>query len=259
MNTSNPAKLVIHRGSDRPGRYVWSPFVTKVEFRHRLSGLSYTCGAGGPIGGPKGKIPWVELSVPEHEPEVLADSSLIATSLIAKDLMYDMNARLSARDRGYDLAIRAMLEEKLFYYNIHERWLGNFYIMRDYTMAKMQFPQRAIFGYLAFRGIVRRLHDQGTSRFSDNEIHSFRRNIWESVNAFLDNSRQSAGSDECFWVLGGDQPSEADATVYGFIVSTLIADAGPISKQLVKTEFPTVVEYATRIHCRYFPDYEVWK
>jgi hypothetical protein len=56
MDNHSEVKLVIHRGTDRPGQYAWSPFVTKVEIRHRLSDLPYTCGPGGPLGGPKGKV-----------------------------------------------------------------------------------------------------------------------------------------------------------------------------------------------------------
>jgi len=205
------------------------------------------------------QIPWVELPVPEQPPEVLADSTLIPKSLIANNIMDELNARLSPKDRAHDLAIRAMMEEKLFYYNIRERWIDNYYTMRDFIMAKVPFPQRAIFGYLGYRQIVRRLHDQGTGRFSEEEIRSFRREVWESVNALLAHSRKTADGDECFWVLGGDEPTEADASVYGFIVSTLIADAGPESKKLVQTECPAAIEYATRIHHRYFPDYEIWQ
>jgi hypothetical protein len=56
MDTNLQAKLVLHRGTDRPGRYAWSPFVTKLEFRHRLSDLPYTCGVGGPVAAPNGKV-----------------------------------------------------------------------------------------------------------------------------------------------------------------------------------------------------------
>jgi hypothetical protein len=173
-------------------------------------------------------------------------------------MLQDMNARLSAKEKAQDLSIRALLEDKLFFYNIRERWINNYYTMRDYSMAKAPFPQRAILGYLGYRANVRKLHDQGTGRFSENEIRAFRREIWESVNAILEEARKSVSPDECFWVLGGVNPTEADATVYGFIVSTLVANAGPESKQLVQTECPATVEYATRIHRRYFPDYEIW-
>jgi hypothetical protein len=257
MNAKSQATLLIHRGADRPGQYVWSPFVTKVEFRHRLSNLPYACGAAGPFAGPKGKIPWIEVSVAGQEKEVLADSSLITKYLVGKGLLGDLNAHLSAGEKGHDVAVRAMLEDKLFFYNTRERWIDNYYTMRDYSLAKAPFPQRTLFGYLSYRGIVRRLQDQGTGRFSDEEIRFFRQEIWESVNSFLEDSRKGARSGECFWVLGGEKPTEADSTVYGFIVSTLVADASPESKRIVQA-FPAVVDYATRIHGQYFPDYEVW-
>jgi hypothetical protein len=38
-----------------------------------------------------------------------------------------------------------------------------------------------------------------------------------------------------------------------------MAEAAPESRDLVKTEMPAVVEYATRIHNCYFPDYHIWK
>jgi hypothetical protein len=204
------------------------------------------------------KIPWVELSVPGKNTEIIADSTLITKALIERDMLQDLNARLSAKERAHDLAIRALLEEKLFFYNVRERWINNYYTMRDYSMAKVPFPRRAILGYLGYRANVRKLHDQGTGRFSEDEIRAFRREIWESINELLEESRKSVEPDECFWVLGSAKPTEADATVYGFVVSTLIADAGPESKQLVQAECPAAVEYATRIHRCYFPDYEMW-
>jgi glutathione S-transferase len=151
-----------------------------------------------------------------------------------------------------------MLEDKLFFYNIRERWIDNYSIMRDYSMAKVPFPQRDISGDLIYRATVQKLYDQGTGRFSENEIRASRREVWKGVNAFLEESQKSVKLDECFWVLGGDKPTEADATVYGFIVSTLVADSGPESKHLVRSECPAAVEYAARIHRRYFPEYEMW-
>lgn len=193
-----------------------------------------------------------------HELDVLSDSSLISKVLIKKGLAHDLNAHLIVKERGQDLAIRAMLEEKLFFYNVRERWVDNATTMRDYSMAKIPMPARIAAGEQAYRANVQKLHDQGTGRFTDDEIHGFREEIWESVNAFLEHSQRAAKPEECFWVLGGDNPTEADTTVYGFIVSTLIADSGPLSKQLVQAECPAAVEYATRIHRQYFADYDMW-
>jgi hypothetical protein len=48
--------------ANNPGHYTWSPFVTKLELRLRLANISYQHGTGSPLSGPKGKIPYVELS-----------------------------------------------------------------------------------------------------------------------------------------------------------------------------------------------------
>lgn len=198
------------------------------------------------------------MSVPGQGTENLADSALITKALTDKGLLHGLNSHLRTKEAGQDLAIRAMLEDKLFFYNIKERWLDNFYTMRDYSMAKVPFPERTTMGDALHRGIVQKVLDQGTGRFSDDEIRAFRKEIWMSVNALLGDSQKTANVEGCFWVLGGEVPTEADATVYGFVVSTLIAESSPESKILVQTECPAAVEYATRIHRRYFPDYELW-
>ncbi|CAO2653000.1 Nn.00g024110.m01.CDS01 [Neocucurbitaria sp. VM-36] len=206
-----------------------------------MSGLPF---AGGPLNGPRGKIPYVEIITLGSPSEWVADTSLITKDFIARDLLQDLNIKLSGKEVGQDLALRALLEDKLFFYNIHERWINNYYTMRDYTLAKVPFPQRLL--------------DQGTGRFSDEEIHSFRKEIWAGVNGILEDSRKKAKAGECFWVLGGDRPTDADTSMYGFAVSALISGAGPMSRGLVKSACPEVVEYATRIHQQYFPDYEIW-
>jgi hypothetical protein len=96
--------------------------------------------------------------------------------------------------------------------------------MRDFVMSNVPFPKRILFGY---RGNVRKLHEQGLGRFSEDEIRSFRSGIWESVNAFMEESRRYASAEGCFWVLGGYEPTEADTTVYGFVVSVLVVDPRP--------------------------------
>ena len=259
MDTQSDHNIVVSRGADRRGQYTWSPFVTKLEFRLRFSKLSYDVNASGPLQGPRGKIPHVEISTPGKSPERIGDTSLIIKNFIGKGLLPDLDAGLSVKDAGFGLAVRAMLEDKLFFYNIRERWIDNYYTMRDYTLAKVPFPQRYLFGYLVHRAVTKKLLDQGTGRFSDDEIHEFRKEIWTAVNGILEESQRKRKDRGCFWVLGGDLPTEVDATVYGFAVSALVSPAGPVSRQLVKAEYAAVVEYATRIHEKYFPDYELWE
>ncbi|KAF1843512.1 uncharacterized protein K460DRAFT_433157 [Cucurbitaria berberidis CBS 394.84] len=239
---TSPHLNYFHRTSDSSTRaaaqYVWSPHVAKLELCFRLSKLSYESNSGGPLNVPRGKIPCVEISTPGSPSEWVADS-LIAKDFIHRGLLQDMNARISGKETGQDLAIRALLEYKLFFYNAHERWTNNYYTV---------LPQRYLFGYF-----------QGTGRFMDGEIHTFREEIWAGVHVILEDSRRKATQGECFWVSGGDEPCEADATVYGFAISALVSDSGPMGGDLVKSECPAVLEYATKIHQRYFPDHEVWK
>lgn len=250
--------MVVHRGEHNPGHYVWSPFVTKLEFRLRLANLSYECGDSGPLSGPRGKIPYIDMTAPGKPSEVLSDSTLISRNFIERRFIRDLNVGLSKKEVAQSVAIKALLEDRLVYCNAHERWIKNYYTMRNYTMAKMPLPIRTIIGYLAYRGTVRKLYDQGMGRFTEDEIHSFRIEIWESINDILEDSRRKAGPKECFWAMGGTESTEVDTTIFGFVVSCQVARAGPVSRELVRSNFPTVVDYATRIHHHYFPDYKIW-
>ncbi|KAJ4371003.1 hypothetical protein N0V86_008697 [Didymella sp. IMI 355093] len=260
MDSKTDQRIVIYRGADLPSQYTWSPFVSKLELRCRLSGLKYICEIGFPPSGPKGKIPYVEVTLPGQSSVWLSsDSTLIAKDFVSKGLLRNLNADLSAVEKAHDLAIRALMEDKLAFYDTHERWVKNYYVMRDHAMCKLPYPARIIAGTLAYRGIIQRLHEQGTGRFSDVEIAAFTEEIWESVSGLLEASMgKSQDKKECFWILGAAEPSEADTTVFGFVVANLVSDSAPWSGDLLKTKFPTTVEYARRIHKKYFPDYQMW-
>lgn len=262
MNPKPSPAITLYRGWNTPTKHVWSPFVTKLEFRLRTSSLAYTSSAGSPRSAPKGKIPYLELSdptTPNHLPQCLADSAIIIQKLASAGVIADLNANLSPVHKGHDLAIRALLEDKLYFYTGRERWVQNYYTMRDHVLCSIPYPLRIVIGNLVYRANVRKMYEQGCGRFSDAEVRAFVREIWDGVNGLLGESRRTAKGEGCFWVLGGPEPTEADATVFGFVVSTLVCDAAPESRQLVKSEFPDVVEYAQRIHTRWFPDYELWQ
>ncbi|KAK7993022.1 glutathione S-transferase [Apiospora saccharicola] len=251
--------LTVYRGWKDTGKHVWSPFVVKLEACLRFGNLAYrTAFSSGE--------------------ESLGDSGLIVKALTERGLLPDLNAQLDGEGRAKDLAVRAMMEDRLCFYHGWERWTQNYYTMRDHIFAAMPYPLRVVIGLLAHRGMVATLHGQGTGRYTAEEIASFRLEIWESINSLLTASRDKArararGSSrspgvvwegevggkekEPFWVLGGEAPTQADATVFGFVVSVLICTAGPDSQAVVKG-FPVILEYADRIQDRYFPDYEKW-
>ncbi|KAI1160296.1 hypothetical protein F5B18DRAFT_515425 [Nemania serpens] len=262
------ATITVFRGFKDPGAFVWSPFVTKLEARLRFGGLSYATEAGSPRQGPKGKIPYVDIASSgpggTETKTTLGDSSLIVAALCADGVLPDLAAPLSKVERAHDLALRALLEDKLSFYHAWERWTQNYYTMRDHVLWPLPWPLRVLVGTLIHRNIVATLHGQGTGRFGADEIAAFRREIWAGFADLLLESRTRPASssisssdsrEKPFWVLGGPEPTDADASLFGFVVSTLLSTAGPGAQADVKS-FPVLLEYARRIQERYFPEYE---
>ncbi|XXG99270.1 hypothetical protein Hte_005607 [Hypoxylon texense] len=261
MATSKQPAITVFRGWKETGKYVWSPYVIKLEARLRFAGVQYTTDVGGPKAAPKGKIPYIEFRDPSSaSPLLLCDSSLIIKDLIERGTLSDLNGRLGPAERSHDMGLRAILEDKLSFYHGWERWTQNYYTMRDHALWSIPYPVRVIVGLLVHRNFVATLHGQGTGRFTAEEIAAFRLEIWEGMSALLLTSRSSSksGENEPFWALGGSHPTEADASLFAFIVSVLICTASPDSQKVVKS-FPVLLDYARRIHDRYFPDYEKWK
>ncbi len=112
-------KITLYRGWRDPGKHVWSPFVVKMEVRLRIAGVPYTTEAGSARTAPKGKIPYLELRSGEAEtPEAMADSTLMIANLCERGIVPDLNARLSILEKSHDLALRALLEDKLYFYHV---------------------------------------------------------------------------------------------------------------------------------------------
>ncbi|KAJ9608478.1 hypothetical protein H2200_007466 [Cladophialophora chaetospira] len=261
MASSQP-KSTLYRGSPDHGGFGGSPFSTKLEFRFRHAKLPYNVAAGSPKTGPKGKVPYVDLSVFQTSdasagPSLMGDSTFIIQHLLASHRLPDLNEDLSDEQRLNDLALRALLEEKLYFYLMRERWLDNYYTQRDTALYAIPYPIRIFVGLLVHRTVTSTLHGQGVGRLTGEEVRGLETEIWQTLESVLEQRMRKATPQKVFWALGGKQPTEADATLFGFIVSVLATETAPESKKMVK-KFPCVSEYAKRIHRQYFPDYEMW-
>lgn len=163
---------------------------------------------------------------------------------------------------------------------------------------------RILIGQSVHRKVKRTLYGQGAGRYTDAEIDAFRTEIWSSLNDMLSGVRAYAQSStvnqegnsevamgrEPFWCLGGEEPTEADVTLFSFVASGLVAaryvtpylivgsrpsrksvrhheqilEADPYlchstpGTRLLLLSFPALMDYAGRIHDRFFPDYEKW-
>jgi hypothetical protein len=215
-----------------------------------MGGINYTPAAGSPPKAPRGKIPYVDYQDSVTDQVIsLSDSTLVAKKLTEDGLLPDLNANLSPNDKTLDLGIRAMLEDRLYFYHvscvrslsgegiivtdrqqIKERWFDNYYTMRDHALCNLPYPVRVFVGILIARNQATVLQGQGTGRFTDDELAQFKTEIWTTISELLQTSRGKASSQglsdgEPFWVLGGDGPTEADTTLFGFIVSVLVSRA----------------------------------
>lgn len=115
--------LTVYSFDANPQRYSYSPFVTKLHFRLRYSGIPYINKFGSWFQAPKGKIPYVEF----HETgEILGDSGLIVQRLVAMDAAVDrgslgknpsflgdcdIKSGLGVRERAMDYCLRKAVEE----------------------------------------------------------------------------------------------------------------------------------------------------
>jgi hypothetical protein len=129
--------VTLFRGFADHGRYVASPFVTKLEARLRIGGMGYRVGSGSVMKAPRRKVPYVEVdftaapghstagsdaasqaAATAHRPETLADSALITRRFVEDGYLEDLNASLSPVERARDLSVRALLEDRLYFYQV---------------------------------------------------------------------------------------------------------------------------------------------
>ncbi|KAK6957375.1 hypothetical protein Daesc_000159 [Daldinia eschscholtzii] len=238
QSTNVNPDITVFRGFRETGQHVWSPYVIKLETRLRFAGVRYDTAAGSPKTAPKGKVPYIEcrdLSASSPSGEAngfqqtvkIGDSAIIAKTLTEWGVLPDLNGALDPSKKLQDMALIALLENKLYFYHTWERWIQNYYTMRDHVLWPIPYPIRIIVGLLAYRANLAMLNGQGTGRFTEEEIAKSRREIWEAISAQLITSRSSSkgGDNEPFWVLGGEQPTEADTCLFGFIVSAWICAA----------------------------------
>jgi hypothetical protein len=118
MAAKSSPLITVYRGFPETGCYIWSPFVTKLETRLRFANIRYRTEQGSIPKAPRGKVPYVSIEDGEQPPQTLSDSTLITKALIEKGYTGDLNQHLSPTERLHDLALKALLEDKLPPYQV---------------------------------------------------------------------------------------------------------------------------------------------
>lgn len=104
--------------------------------------------------------------------------------------------------------------------------------MRPGVLGAVPWPAQVAVGLLAYRSQMAAMQGQGSACFTSEEQNSFKAEIWQGIDALLvesakkgSKSKDKAKKSAPYWVLGGSEPTEADSTLYGFIVAGLVCNA----------------------------------
>ncbi|KAK3393864.1 hypothetical protein B0H63DRAFT_459413 [Podospora didyma] len=254
-------RLILYSFDKDNTQHHFSSFVTKLQFRLRYAGITYESAFGSRPQAPKGKIPYVRFL--DDSNELMGDSTLVAKRLIDAGEMEDLNAALSPEVRAHDLCLRSMIEDNMYFLLLYERWNENHKAMRDDgPWAHLRGGIRHVFVGFVFRFVRLMLYFQGTGRHSPEEIKRFQT---EAIGALADLATaakdKTTGRDTepgqqktPFWILGGEKPTEADFSLFGYLSGLLVTPTQPATVALIKSH-PALVDYVERIHKTYFADF----
>lgn len=119
-------RITVFAGRHESGCYNWSPFVNKLQARLRFASVSYDITACSLSQAPKGKIPYIGLSSdaslgsskPTKPPGFIGDTDLITKHLMGTGDLPNLNQDLAPVEFAQDLALRALLEDKIYFMQV---------------------------------------------------------------------------------------------------------------------------------------------
>jgi len=232
------AKVLVHQLRGAWGLVSISPFCLKLDLYLRLAGIPYEVVVeGAPFKGPKRKAPWIT-----HDGRVIGDSALIIDYL-NRAFEVDLDTGLDQAQRAAARALRAMLEENLYWAVIYERWIDekNFADFRNIVLSAVPAPVRPLVAKLARRGVRQQFNGHGMGRHSPQEIGEI---AGRDITALAD----WLGSNE---FMMGDSPSEIDAAAFGMLANIWYAPIeGALKRHVAGHE--NLVGYIERVQDRYY-------
>lgn len=191
-----------------PGLPSASPYSTKAMILLAMAGLDYERRDGNPQKAPKKKLP-----VLIDGGETIPDSHFIRRHLETK-YDTDFDAGLSDADRAVALALTALIEDRLYFASMAERWLYPENRASLVEMMKGSGVPGPIAGpvtSLVTRSVRKSLDGQGHGRHSREEGLAIGREAIDALAAHL--------GDKPYMM--GDEPTGLDATAYPMLLGNL--------------------------------------
>lgn len=182
-----------------------SPFVMKTEIQLQMLGVQYQRAVPDLEAVAKHKAPYV------RDGEQLIQDSTFIRFHFEKKLGKDLDAGLTAEQRATAWALERMLEDRLYFIVLHERWVEEENFQRGPAQFFAAIPENVRPHVIAQvrDGVVAMLHRQGLGRHSRAERMELAARDFAALSAFLGN--------RLFFF--GDKPSALDAVASAFIAS----------------------------------------
>lgn len=218
-----------------------SSFVLKLETYLKMAEIPYKNEFTSKTSS-KGKMPYIKL-----EGKEIPDSNFII-SYLNKKFEKNLDASLSDCDQAVSLAFKRLLEENLYWTLIHYRYMENFQTFSKNIpvtgLRKRLFP---IMSAVVYKPSMKSsLHAHGIGRHSKEEIHEIMEKDLRALSTFL-------AEKEYFF---GSEPTEIDASLFGFLVQCIHVSSGSPHEKLIKESLQNLVDYTKRMQERFWPDWE---
>jgi glutathione S-transferase len=216
-----------------------SPFVVKAEMLLKISGVPYKKAQMSFSAAPKGKIPYIE-----DKGRFLGDSHFIRRHL-EQDYKIDFSGGYDARTLAVGWAIERMLEEHLYFLNVHSRWMddGNFEKGPRQFFDDAPAPIRPVVRTMIRRKVGKMLKGQGLGRHTEAERLELAQGDIDCVETLISGGGYALGATPC----------ATDATVFPFLLSAAAPYFNSQAGDYIRTR-PKLVTYLARMEAAYFPD-----
>jgi glutathione S-transferase len=232
--------ITLYGGGPNFGLPEVSPYVTKTEVQLKMARLAYRKEAALPMGGPKGKMPWID-----DDGELVADSHFIRLHIQWKYSL-DLDEGLDDRQRALAWTIERTLEDHLAWTSGYFRWLvpANFARGPAHFVDGAPEHLREQLREDLLAKVTDTYQRQGVGRHQDEEVLDHGRRSLDAVSVLLGDKLYLTGGHVC----------GADATALGVLAGVLT----PFFESPLRRHaegLPNLVGYVERMMLRYYPDF----
>ncbi|KAL4072589.1 hypothetical protein V8B97DRAFT_2038532 [Scleroderma yunnanense] len=235
-------KVVLFGSRPRQDIPSLSGFCQKLEVFLRYSGISYELRDARPSQGPKGKVPFAEITH-DGQTVMVADSHFIIQYLIEHNLMKDPDdlAGLTPDQKAESRAFQAFMEET-YLAIVYERWClaENYEVTKQEIFGKLSWPLRSLFGWLTYRRVTYALWGGGMGRHSWEDVQTLQKEAFEAFEVKLGKHK---------YFHGGERPSRIDLTGNPHFTKMVLGSKAMVSfvREMTTALFPEYKELLERV------------